>query len=71
MMVMTCRVCNEYQFKTEEVVFFQLRRGTIESVDLGGREPWNGVNCVCRQCVEMLGKFATHVAAGLPPETPE
>jgi hypothetical protein len=69
-MVMTCRVCNQYQFKAEEVVFFQLRRGTIEHIDLGDREPWSGVNCVCRLCVEMLRKFTAPVpAAGLPPET--
>jgi hypothetical protein len=50
-----CELCGRYCFKPEEVVAFRrVMQGEIEEVDMHDEQPWAGVRCICRECVEFV-----------------
>lgn len=54
--VARCEACGEYQFDRSKVVAYRLRVigtpfPTLESVDLGDRDPWSGIRIICGSCL--------------------
>jgi hypothetical protein len=49
-----CEVCGRDVFRADDLIAYQVRAGRPARIDLGGKQPWAGVRCVCLACIEFL-----------------
>lgn len=63
-MTATCELCRKDITKQNQGQFYECKNGTIEFIDLDGRQPWVGVNCLCNDCVYIVSVEFFCLAAG-------